>query len=167
MCRASGRGVSNSAIAMTNLRITNNQFKGNKPFQVWGKRWARYAGRCSGAARRSRTWERDNYICYYRMLGVSVNELAQELGVHRNTITNVFKRHADAFMNLWGMWQRIKVRFLPKYRLAHIVKNETARRFFREFNDHFTTRAWGWASHWKGKIFYERNAELCIETHAQ
>ena len=98
------------------------------------------------------------------MLGVPVNELAEELGVHRNTIRNVARRHAGRFLALWGMWQRIKHRFLPKYRLGHIVKNRTAAKFFSQFNDHFTTRAWGWVSRWKGKVFYEKEKKLCIET---
>ena len=145
----------------TRLGVNKNN---DKAFVVWSKTWARYAGRCSGAARRARTWERDNYIVYYHALGVQIKELADELELHRNTIARIVGLHTERLLNLWGMWQRIKAKFLPKYRLAHIVKNRTAAKFFKDFNKNFATRAWGWASHWKGKVFYEKEKKLCIET---
>ena len=38
-------------------------------------------------------------------------------------------------------------------------------KFFRQFNKNFTTRAWGWTSSLdKGKVFYEKEKKLCIES---
>ena len=75
----------------------------------------------SNAAQRAKTFSRDMYITYYRSLGVPVNELATELGVHRNTITNIFKRDANKLLDLWQTLRQAALRKLG--RAAHIVRN--------------------------------------------
>jgi len=109
------------------IHINHSTSTGNgvKPFVIHNRRFCRYAGRVSGAARRERTWERDNYICYYHALGVSQAELSRELGLHRNTIRNVINRHARAFMTLWG---KLRSGVLGNARqFAHLVKNAVFR----------------------------------------
>lgn len=104
------------------FKVANNRPKVNgKPFVVWSKRWSRYAGRVSGAARRDRTFERDMYICYYRALGVSVRELSEELGLHRNTIAHIVKRDAHKLLTLWEHLRHWAL--IAKQKTAHIVKN--------------------------------------------
>ena len=65
------------------------------------RRLARYMGRQSGAARRALTYNRDMNIAYWRLHGVSVNDLARENLLHRNSISRIAKRASQAMLGLW------------------------------------------------------------------
>ena len=80
-----------------------------------------HKGKLSGVVRREQTFERDVYINYYRALGVSVNEPADELGLHRNQITNVRKRDGHKLLAVWQTLRQAAFRKLEK--AAHIVRN--------------------------------------------
>ena len=82
---------------------------------------ASHMGKLSGVVRRAQTAERDMEIVYHRMLGVPVNELAEEFGLHRNTITNIFRRDAHKLLTLWQTLRQAAFRKLE--RAAHIVRN--------------------------------------------
>ena len=86
---------------------------------------ASHRGKLSGIVRREQTFERDTYINYYRALGVPVNELAEELGLHRNQITNVRKRDGHKLLALWQTLRQAAFRKLA--RAAHIVRNSVWR----------------------------------------
>ena len=102
-------------------------------------------GKVSGAVRREQTFERNAYINYYLGLGVPVNELAEELSLHRNTIAYIRKRDGHKLLAVWQTLRQAAFRKLEK--AAHIVRNAVWRagkiRDAIMHNEHSYHPGWG------------------------
>ena len=123
MSFADNPNVKGKVIPMTILdtRLPDKLCKVNSyvnSFVVHNKRFSRYAGRVSGAARREEMFERNCYIVVSHDSGVSFTELAHELGFSVSTISRAYHRHKARVYVLWGklsFWARVAKRKYAKY----------------------------------------------------